>query len=336
MHKYLIDIAGTCNLKCPSCPVGNFSDSDFLSELKPKGFMDKILFSSIIKRIRDENPGERVLVNLFSWGEPLLHPDLPEFIDELNELGMACNLSSNLNITKNLDKVIKANPYKLRVSLSGFFQENYAISHTKGDVFLLKSNLYKIRYLLNKYKSNTQIEICYHLYSHNVDQDIFFMYQLSEELGFEFSPTWAYLMPVEKALRYYETKSADVFPEISNNMIISPDDAFNITNGIESSDCDLRSRMTQINYDGSVQLCCGTYDPHYVIAKNYLETSTEELRERKYSNPLCGTCMKHNLHKISMYHNAPKWDEVGNERLDEMQAPYKINMFSNPKVSNRQ
>jgi len=334
MHKYLIDIAGTCNLKCPSCPVGNFGDADFVSQLKPKGFMEKDLFSKIIQRIRSENGNNTVLVNLFSWGEPLLHPDLAEFIVELNNNNMACNLSSNLNITKNLEKVLKANPYKIRISLSGFFQENYGISHAKGDVTLVKSNLYKIRYLINKYKTTTQVEVCYHLYTHNVDQDIFFMYQLCEELSFQFSPTWVYLMPVEKAIQHYEKDPNYVDPEIVKHMIISPEDTLSITQSNEKTDCDLRSRMTQINYDGSVQQCCGTYDPHYVIADNYLDVSTEELKKRKYENSICQTCMKYNLHKISMYNNSKMWDVVGNERLKQLGAPYSINMFHEPKVSN--
>ncbi|WP_116115140.1 hypothetical protein [Austwickia chelonae] len=36
---YVIEICGTCNLRCPSCAVGNM-DAGSLTGLRPKGFMD--------------------------------------------------------------------------------------------------------------------------------------------------------------------------------------------------------------------------------------------------------------------------------------------------------
>src|SRR5262249_38854706 len=48
-YIFVIDIVGTCNLRCPTCPVGN-------SPERPKGFMDLALFERIIAKIRRESP----------------------------------------------------------------------------------------------------------------------------------------------------------------------------------------------------------------------------------------------------------------------------------------
>ena len=96
-YIYAIDIVGTCNLRCPTCPVGN-------SPVRKLGFMDLALFTSIIDKIGRECPCPRPHINLYNWGEPLLHPDLPEMIRILRSAGMRSHLSSNLNIKRGRSK----------------------------------------------------------------------------------------------------------------------------------------------------------------------------------------------------------------------------------------
>ena len=72
-YLYAIDIVGTCNLRCPTCPVGNFPAAD-----RPKGFMAPDLFERILAKIRVDAVVAEPEVWLFNWGEPLLHPQLPE------------------------------------------------------------------------------------------------------------------------------------------------------------------------------------------------------------------------------------------------------------------
>src|SRR4029077_12200269 len=48
-YIFVIDIVVACNLRCPTCPVGN-------SPERPKGFMDLALFERIIAKIRQDSP----------------------------------------------------------------------------------------------------------------------------------------------------------------------------------------------------------------------------------------------------------------------------------------
>src|SRR5258705_13233087 len=97
--QYLVDIVGTCNLRCPSCPVGNFKNSSFVSASRPKGFMEFDLFTKILDKAEAEcaERGDLVEVFLYNWGEPLIHPKIAEFVAELARRKIRFFISTNLN-----------------------------------------------------------------------------------------------------------------------------------------------------------------------------------------------------------------------------------------------
>jgi hypothetical protein len=73
-----LDIVGTCNLRCPSCPNGN------APELRSRsGIMAPRLLEAILDKALGEC--EPALVSLFNWTEPLLHrmcARVPGSVDE--------------------------------------------------------------------------------------------------------------------------------------------------------------------------------------------------------------------------------------------------------------
>jgi uncharacterized radical SAM superfamily Fe-S cluster-containing enzyme len=88
---FTIDIVGTCNLKCPSCARS-------MKGVKvPKGLMSPSDFEDVVRKMRTESDVINH-VSLYSWGEPFLHPKLPDFIDHLHSYGIAVAVSSNLSI----------------------------------------------------------------------------------------------------------------------------------------------------------------------------------------------------------------------------------------------
>ena len=81
-----------------------------------------------------------------------------------------CNLSIKFN--DRIEKIIKANPDYLKVSLSGFYPKAYNSTHTGGDINLVKNNLVLIRKLIDEYKADTLIDINYHLYKDNSGENL--------------------------------------------------------------------------------------------------------------------------------------------------------------------
>jgi len=323
-HGYDIDVVGGCNLRCPSCPQGNSQDLAHF-----KGVMKVELFRSIMEKIARETPKVSD-IGLFNWAEPLLHPQLPELIRLVNHHGFPCHLSSNLNLVReDFAEVFKARPAHFRVSISGSKSANYSQTHQRGNIERVIQNMYKIREILNKLDSKTHIEVLYHRYIHNMGEDYERIAELSWELGFEFHPVWAYLMPLEKSLDYFAGKISAKDMKIIELFAIRPEEARKISLKYLTSGCYLRSCRTAINSDGSVALCCGTYDQKNDIADSFLGKTHDELHTLKNKHPLCGTCMKNGLHVTAIYGGIHELNALAEKKLEELKKErFKKGSFS--------
>ncbi len=67
-----IEVSGICNLRCDYCPYPKM-------KIK-RGFMNRETLNHIIKVLKKQKTKD---LGLEVFGEPLLHPDLPEFVREL-------------------------------------------------------------------------------------------------------------------------------------------------------------------------------------------------------------------------------------------------------------
>src|SRR5262249_51556421 len=73
--SFYIDIFGYCNLRCPSCPVGNWEDD---ASVFHHGAMSRALLETILDKAMAECTVAGVA--LFNWTEPLLHAAVHELI----------------------------------------------------------------------------------------------------------------------------------------------------------------------------------------------------------------------------------------------------------------
>lgn len=280
---FSIDIVGTCNLRCPSCPVGNSPNRN------PVGLMSIELFAEILDKI-SENKEIVPKIDLYNWGEPSLHKRLPEFIHEVNKRGWFSNISSNLSVP-NIDHLIEVPPSKIRVSVSGFEQSSYGVTHIKGDIKLVKSNWYRLLYLKAKSNANTVIEVAFHLYKDN-KRDLLQWASLAQQAGAVLSPVWALYQPLEDLVDLaLEGKMSDAYVELKEKMEVDPLAQMALGRKSSPLDCRLRSKQTAINFDGSVALCCGVYDSRkFTVASSFINTDWNDLQNRKYNHEFCKKC----------------------------------------------
>lgn len=285
-YVYTIDIVGTCNLRCPSCPVGNYTAAD-----RSTGFMPVGQFKDIIEKIKHESPASQPQIWLYNWGEPLLHPDIAEIIGVVKAAGFSVHLSSNLNTEHGIQKVAKAAPSELKISLSGFTDETYSFSHRRGNITLVKSNMYALRYYLDKYKSETRVWVGHHLYKHNY-HELDEVASWCKALNFEHRPTQAFFQPLEKLVAIAEGETLVSDDPVLQQLLIHPkDNLANIKNHRSGRyDCELRFNQTVINHDGNVALCCSVYDQPNMLNMRFLEHSHDEIQASKYTHNFCKTC----------------------------------------------
>jgi MoaA/NifB/PqqE/SkfB family radical SAM enzyme len=325
MHTYWIDIVGTCNLRCPSCPTGNYRQSEFLDDQKPLGFMSPDKLSEILEKIAREQAGRGARIELYNWGEPLLHPKAPELIAMVKSYrGFRCGISSNLSLKVDLSAVVAARPDWFRVSLSGFYPATYSLTHRRGDVDLVKANMRKLREAMDVHALTIPVEVAYHLYRHNAAEDFEQMQRLCDELHFQLKPTWAQFYPLEKVMAYTKGQISQADQDTISLLAIEPKDLLKASQARRAEPCRLQESQTAINYDGSVQLCCATYDPALVVAPDFLAIEADNLMNKKFAHATCNECIAGGFHSMMMYYGIDAVEAQANALIAENGAHFRL------------
>lgn len=285
-----IDTLGACNLRCPSCAVGNVAVKN------PKGFMEV----SLLERVMDKAAAECDLegVALFAWTEPFLHPKLPELIRSVNAHGVQCSLSTNLNVIKNLDNILAANPDSLRISLSGFYQPTYGITHRGGDIEKVKENMIELSHARDRAGVKTRIHVMYHRYLGNLDEEIL-MREYARSLGFAFQPIWAFMMPLEKIDAYLDHDMSSFTEDdrkLMERLTVPLEVLPPILEKHKGTSCYLQTQQISMDFRADVQLCCAVYDSSKFTVGNYLEVPIGDIQKRKYAHSMCDRCIGKGLH----------------------------------------
>jgi MoaA/NifB/PqqE/SkfB family radical SAM enzyme len=306
-----VDIVGTCNLRCPSCPVGNSP------ELRGRsGLMSRELLVAILDKALEEC--ELTYVGLFNWTEPFLHPRLPEMIRTVRERGLPCALSSNLNVTCDFGEVLRADPTSIRVSLSGFRQETYGRTHRRGNIGRVKENMRALAKAKRETASKVDLYVMFHRYVGN-HADEAEMRKLADELGFRFEAVWAYLMPLEKNLALLgEGNTGAVVTEADRELVktlaLPPTTASAIAKRHQERACALQTERLAIDHEGKVQLCCATYDRASYSIADFVRTPLADIQKARRRHSLCASCTKHGLHVVAVY-GAEEFEKAAVERV---------------------
>jgi pyruvate-formate lyase-activating enzyme len=299
-----IEVVGTCNLTCPSCPVGSYgaARADPVSGGSIGGTMSIARFRETIGWIRREIvPRHRdVFVALYSWGEPLIHPGIGELIGIARAAGFRVGLSSNLNHARHLEAAILAGVDEFVVSLSGFHQDIYEQGHRGGDVELVKANMAELSRLIRVHHAATTVHVHYITYRHNVGRDVNDMASLADRLGFHFMPSVAYFLPVEKLLEAAEGRIAAADQPIVDRLLVPLEDQLAIGRGGAGPDegCDLIASRLDIDVDGAVKLCCSSYERRHNVAEGLEDAGFASIQARREAAALCGPCMARGIHRI--------------------------------------
>lgn len=290
-NDYSVDISGTCNLKCISCPRAARSPDE-----RKLGFMPMETYRKVLDKILDESPFVGNL-QLYQWGEPTLHPQLPEIIEYSRTRGVHCAISSNLNARVDYARILAARPEWLRISTSGW-GDDYEVTHTKGRWPVFLANLREVARLRREHHPEMKVEVYYHLYKHSVGDGHTRFQALCDELGLELHPVHAYLISLDDVLRYCEgTPLPAHAQQASELLLLDLDRGIDIARRYSHLPCDAL-RGININWDGSVSNCMMYYYPEAnVVAPDYLEIPLAELQRRRYASDLCSRCMKHGIHQ---------------------------------------
>jgi MoaA/NifB/PqqE/SkfB family radical SAM enzyme len=175
-----LDPLARCNLRCPLCPTGRGHTTS-----AGKG----VLTLSLYCRILDQLPRLRTL-QLFNWGEPLLHPQIEEIIGIASRRGISVHAHSHLSLKKDdafFERLIDAGLASLWVSLDGASEETYTRYRVGGDFGLAVANLERLAKAKRRLGSKTpRIVWKFIVHRHNA-HEVEDARRMARELGVEFT-----------------------------------------------------------------------------------------------------------------------------------------------------
>lgn len=123
-YVLFLDPCGACNFKCSFCPCNN---SDWkASERHEKMSMD--LFHKILDEI-EQFPEQIKVINLYGFGEPLLHPNYIEMVKEIKDRNLCrelrCTTNGMLLSPEMNRRLVDAGVDMVRVSVEALTAKDY-------------------------------------------------------------------------------------------------------------------------------------------------------------------------------------------------------------------
>lgn len=140
-----IDPVNYCNLRCPLCPTGQHALG------RDWGKMPFQLFQDLVDEIADRI----YFLNLYNWGEPLLHPQIFDMVEYATRKGLSVRISSNLNkmTSEHARRMVESGLEDLLIDVDGATQETYATYRVGGQLTRVLESIREIVEVKDRLKS---------------------------------------------------------------------------------------------------------------------------------------------------------------------------------------
>jgi MoaA/NifB/PqqE/SkfB family radical SAM enzyme len=321
--RVFLEINSACTLKCPTCTKGNKEGYDHLN-----GIMDWDLMERCIDKIYSENP--KAIVFLYGNSEPFVHPRLAECIFAVKKRGLRCELSTNLNHVHHLDEVLAAGLDFMIISLSGFTQEVYVKGHQGGNIEKVKANMKLLGNANARAAKPVEIKVNYHIYTDN-GHELERMRAYAAECGIGLFTSNARAISMENSIQYcrehdeaateYEVQegqpdwntslppTSQQWRDTMERLKIPPQNAMGMYEKIPIQPvCPVGAggMFSFIRHDGKIQMCSCTADRRITLG-NYLDSTPDELIEKRTGHSICKQCIKYRLNLYFMIVDRNQW-----------------------------
>lgn len=162
-YVLIVDPTNVCNLRCPLCPTG----------LGQGGRKGQMMPWETFTRAIDALAPWAYEVNLYNWGESILHPHIWDMIRYAGSKNLATSMSANLNDVSNgaIEGIVASGLENLTLSIDGATQETYARYRVRGKLDVVLENARALVEHKRKMRSRTPvIEWQFILFRHNAHE----------------------------------------------------------------------------------------------------------------------------------------------------------------------
>jgi MoaA/NifB/PqqE/SkfB family radical SAM enzyme len=197
-----IDPLNYCNLRCPLCPTGQHVRE------RAGGKMPYDLYLRLV----DEIAGSVYFLNLYNWGEPLLHPQIFDMVKYAAGKGLSVRISSNLNrmTPEQARQMVESGLEELLVDLDGATQETYETYRVGGKLSLVTEHVRQIVEAKKQLKSPFPLITARTLVNRHNQSEIGQIESLAWSLGvdvFETAPIYVNLSRPDDVIRWLTDSS---------------------------------------------------------------------------------------------------------------------------------
>lgn len=235
--RLTVEATNVCNLRCPGCFTG-------LGEVgRTRSFMPIEFYN----RLLDELGPYLFQLELYNWGESLLHKQLPEMIARARRFGISTIISTNFSLpfdAARAEGLVASGLNVLGVSLDGVRQETYEQYRVRGDFETVLRNVQLVNEAKRKLGSKTPRLVWeFHVFPHNAG-DIDQAKALARELGMDIEVSKGWVAGDD-----WQAKGA-VAREVAAQL-----------NGSKGPrmPCTYLWDTAVVNNDGGAAACCGSF-----------------------------------------------------------------------------
>ncbi|MHB8158777.1 MAG: radical SAM protein [Desulfocucumaceae bacterium] len=250
--KLIIEPFNGCNLHCPLCPTGRMVTDRKVSALS----------LDLLKKAVDPLAPYLYEVYLYNWGEPLLNPELFEFVKYCSQRRIRTIVSSNLTLfePKMMDELLASGLDTLIISLDGTSSQTYLQYRQGGNFEKVMANMKGIlKEKGNRKSGRPKVVWQFIVFSFN-EQEVSGAVKTAREAGVDeirFIASFSNMeeMPYQddgqkqaQLMNYLPSDSRfHLFPS-------SPD-----KNGSLRKQCNYLWGQISLRTDGGIAPCCGSY-----------------------------------------------------------------------------
>ncbi len=271
------------------------------------------LFESILEHLFQLSILQRdkpSIVSLFSWGEPMLHPRINDFLRSLKEKNLHAVLSSNFVHTPLIEEELLPVIMNMVFSLSGFSQDSYEKIHG-ARLSRVLDNFNRFHADVRRHAPMTRIMIAWHRYQFN-EGEFWQAYKYFDRPQVAFRPETAFSDDVIEMLQIVSGEDDAIteprWKSLTENIFIDHMMEKMRLHRLHSGkhECQKWNEFA-IDERGQLLLCTGigTNDVDHVLG-DILQMSAEQIWEKKLSDPLCTKCVATGL---SRYLDLPPYNQ---------------------------
>jgi MoaA/NifB/PqqE/SkfB family radical SAM enzyme len=283
-HLVDIELTNACNFRCLMCPTGN------LSLKRPAGFMAAATFARIV----DQCAPHTTALRFIGWGEPLLHPELVQFVWDADAACLPTHINTNgSKLTQDMARsLILAGLSSIKFSFQGVDRASY---RAMRNVDFFEPLLAVIRMVHEMRGSRLRpfIQVSTTTTDETPEEIEFFKRRVAP---------YADHVTVGQTVFGHMDLGAARLSAVDKARLVKFAKAEDATKLRHPEPCPEVNDKLTIQWDGSVRVCCNDFEGVTDLGNvndrpladiwraEVIEAYRERLARDEYSGPLCGTC----------------------------------------------